>query len=106
MRQSVGEAAPVLGVLLTMVQRDDERTEAIVREVERHYGGKVFDTKIGRYPAIEEAPGYGKSIFDYAPDTPGAKKYGSLVKEVISRRERYGSVYGTIHEKQSDRSST
>lgn len=102
-RMSLGEAAPVLGVLLTMVKRDDEETRAIMDEVRRHYGGKVFDTEIQHDPAIEEAPTRGQSIFDYAPDSQGATEYQSLVDEVVDRLDRYGSVYEDVHEKQAKR---
>lgn len=102
-RMSLGEAAPVLGVLLTMVRRDDKETSAIMNEVRSHYGGKVFDTEIQHDASIEEAPTRGKSVFDYAPDSQGAREYRSLVDEVVDRLDRYGSVYGTVNEKQAKR---
>ena len=102
-RRSLGEAAPVLGVLLTMVQHEDRETRAIIDEVREHYGGKVFDTEIRRDPAIEEAPTRGISVFEYAPDSQGAREYRSFVDEVLDRMDRYGSVYGTVREKKSER---
>jgi chromosome partitioning protein len=102
-RQGMGEAAPVLGVLLTMVQRDDEQTRTIIEEVRSHYGGKVFDTEIRTDPPIEHAPTLGTSIFDHAPDSKGAADYQAVVDEVLDRLDRYGSVYGTVKEKQAER---
>jgi chromosome partitioning protein len=102
-RMGLGEAAPVLGVLLTMVERDDEQTRSIIEEVRNHYGGKVFDIEIRSDPAIEEAPTHGRSIFDYAPASQGAQEYQRLVEEVEDRFDRYGSVYGTVREKQPSR---
>jgi chromosome partitioning protein len=102
-RMNLGEAAPVLGVLLTMVRRDDKETAALIDEVRNHYGGKVFDTEIRHDPVIEEAPTRGKSVFDYAPDSQGAREYQSLVDEVVDRLDRYGSVYGTVKKKQAER---
>ena len=102
-RMNLGEAAPVLGVLLTMVQRDDKQTRAIMKEVRNHYGGKVFDTEIRSDPAIEKAPTLGQSIFEYAPESQGAREYQALVDEVVERLDRYGSVYGTVKEKQAER---
>lgn len=102
-RMSLGEAAPVLGVLLTMVQRDDEQTHAIIDEVRRHYGGKVFDIEIRHDPAIEEAPTHGQSVFEYAPQSQGAKEYQTFVEEVLDRLDRYGSVYGTVRQQQTSR---
>jgi chromosome partitioning protein len=102
-RMSLGEAAPVLGVLLTMVQPEREQTESIIGEVREHYGGKVFDTEIERDSALEEAPTHGQSIFDYAPDSRGAAQYEALVGEVRDRLDRYGSVYGKVRQKQATR---
>lgn len=102
-RMNIGEAAPVLGVLLTMVRRDDEQTRTIIDEVRNHYGGKVFDVEVQHDPAIEDAPTHGQSVFDYAPTSQGAAEYQSLVDEVVDRLERYGSVYGTVNEQQPSR---
>ncbi|PEN14605.1 chromosome partitioning protein ParA [Longibacter salinarum] len=102
-RLSIGEAAPVLGVVLTMVKREDEQTRAIINEVRGHYGGKVFNTEIRDDPAIENAPAFGKSVFDSAPDSRGATDYAALVDEIIERIDRYGSIYGTVRRTADDR---
>ncbi len=104
-RINLGEAAPVLGVVLTMVSRDDEQTRAIIQEVRNHYGGKVFDTEIQDDPAIEDAPTRGMSVFDTAPDSQGASDYGALVDEILERIDRYGSIYDTVCEASDDRES-
>ena len=40
-------------------------------EANRHYSSEVFKTAIPR--AIpSEAPSYGQTIFEYAPDSPGS----------------------------------
>lgn len=100
-RLGLGEAAPVLGVLLTMVGNEDKQTRAIKKQVRDHYGGKVFDTEIQRDRALEKAPTVGKSVFEYDPESRGAEQYKSLVGEVIERVERYGSVYGTEQEQRA-----
>lgn len=43
---------------------------------------KLFETIIRRNIKLAEAPSYGKSIFDYAPDSNGAKDYEQLGREV------------------------
>lgn len=101
-RISVGEAAPILGVLITMVGDEDEETWKIKKGLRDHYGAKVFDTEIGRDPALEEAPTHSASIFDYAPDSAGAEDYRDLVQEVTDRIDRYGAIYDTVN--QADRS--
>ena len=46
---------------------------------------KYFDTKIRRNIRLAEAPSFGKSIFEYAPDSNGAADYQSLAEEVIAQ---------------------
>lgn len=98
-RQGIGEAAPILGVLLTMVDRDREDTLNAIEELRSHYGGKVFDTEIRQDPALEEAPGRNQDIFRYAPNSKGAADYESVLDEVEDRLDRYGSVYSNLIDK-------
>jgi|GEM_PF-159398 len=43
---------------------------------------RVFGTAIRRNIKLAESPSYGKSIFDYAPDSNGAKDYATLAIEI------------------------
>jgi chromosome partitioning protein len=95
-RRGIGEAAPILGVLLTMVKREQEEVPNAIEEVRKHYGGKVFDTEIRSDPKLEEAPSQGQDIFRYAPDSQGAADYDHVIDEVEERLQRYGSVYGEL----------
>ena len=44
---------------------------------------KVFSTKIRRNIKLAECPSFGKSIYGYAPNCPGAVDYAALAAEVI-----------------------
>lgn len=101
-RQNIGEAAPILGVLLTMVDGVDDGMNDAIEQVRTHYGGKVFDTTVRSDPALEQAPSHGQDIFDYAPDCPGGADYGLVVDEVEERLQRYSSVYDTLQNHSSD----
>jgi len=46
-------------------------------------GARVFQTKIRRNIKLAECPSFGKSIFDYAPKSPGAVDYTALADEVL-----------------------
>jgi len=46
---------------------------------------RVFDTKIRRNIKLAECPSFGKSIFGYAPNCPGAIDYAALANEVMGR---------------------
>lgn len=43
---------------------------------------RTFQTRIRRNIRLAEAPSFGKSIFDYAPDSNGAVDYEQLAREV------------------------
>lgn len=104
-RQNMGEAAPVLGVLMTRVPKRDADAEAVIEQVRKHYGGKVFDTIIHTDPMLESAPGHGESIYTHAPDSQGAAEYEALTREVSDRLERYGDVYRTIQKNEKRRNA-
>ena len=95
-RKGMGEAAPILGLVLTMVGDGTADEEETMNELRSHYGGKVFDTEIRRDPTLEEAPSRSQDIFQYDIDSRGAFDYGKLVDEVEERLHRYGSVYGDL----------
>jgi chromosome partitioning protein len=44
---------------------------------------KVFGTRIRRNIKLAECPSFGKSVFDYAPKSPGAADYAALAGEVM-----------------------
>lgn len=95
-RKGIGEAAPILGLVLTMVGDGSGDETETMSELRNHYGGKVFDTEIRQDPKLEEAPSRSQDIFSYAPNSQGALDYGELIDEVEERLQRYGSVYGDL----------
>ena len=80
-----GEVAELLGFLLTMVDYRNKSTAALVESLREKWGEHVFKTEIRVNVRLSEAPAQGKSIFDYAPSSAGAKSYKALAKEVLSR---------------------
>jgi chromosome partitioning protein len=45
---------------------------------------RLFETRIRRNIRLAEAPSFGQSIFQYAPNSPGAEDYGALAGEVLA----------------------
>ncbi len=54
---------------------------------------RVFETKIRRNIKLAECPSFGKSIFGYAPKSPGALDYAALAEEVLAMR---GRIFGPM----------
>lgn len=47
-------------------------------------GARIFESRVRRNIKLAEAPSFGQSIFDYAPQSSGAKDYGTLIDEILS----------------------
>ncbi len=73
----------IMGAVLTMFDRRNQLAHQVVKEIRRHFPGHVFDAIIPRNVALAEAPSFGKTILQYAPDSAGAKAYNYLAKEII-----------------------
>jgi chromosome partitioning protein len=86
----------LLGVVLCMYEASTRLAGEIGRDVESFLGGtgesgaahrawrdaRLFQTRIRRNIRLAEAPSFGQSIFDYAPDSNGAEDYAALSGEV------------------------
>lgn len=53
---------------------------------------RVFASRIRRNIKLAEAPSFGQSIFDYAPNCPGAIDYGALADEVLQAESQSESL--------------
>lgn len=75
----------ILGILPNMVDFRLNITKESLNLVKNHFKGLVFKSIIRTCVKVKEAPSFGKSILDYAPNSTGAKEYTKLVTEVIRR---------------------
>ncbi len=69
------------GILLTMFDSRNRLSRQIEMEVRQHFEDKVFQTIVPRNVRLSEAPGFGKSIFQYDPSSQGARSYYDLSAE-------------------------
>ena len=46
----------------------------------------IFDTVIRRNIRLAECPSHGQSIFEYAPNSNGAKDYAALAEEILGKK--------------------
>jgi len=83
-RNNLNKELEISGVALTMYTRTKLSNQA-VKEIKKHFSGKVFKTIIPRNVRLAEAPSYGQPIFEYAPGCRGAKAYEALTKELVDR---------------------
>lgn len=74
----------IMGTVVTMFDRRNKLSGAVLEELKQFFPGKVFESLIPRSVKLAEAPSFGKSILDYDPKSSGAKAYSALAQEVIA----------------------
>lgn len=73
----------IKGALLTMYDRRNRLARQVVKEVQDHFPGYVFQSIIPRTVRLAEAPSYGKSILHFSGLSKGARAYKNLAREII-----------------------
>jgi chromosome partitioning protein len=83
----------LLGVVLCMYEAGTRLASEVGRDVQSFFASagdkhpawgsaQVFQTRVRRNIRLAEAPSFGQSIFDYAPESHGAADYAALAVEV------------------------
>ncbi|MDR1663137.1 MAG: AAA family ATPase [Endomicrobium sp.] len=75
------------GVLFTMFDVRTNLATQVVEEVKKFFNDKVYETIIPRTIKLAEAPGFGKPIILYEPNSKGAQAYLDLAKEFLSKQK-------------------
>jgi chromosome partitioning protein len=81
-RKRLNPALEITGVIPSMYDARKGLARETLSEIEEHFKGRVFRTRVRVNVRLAEAPSHGKSIFDYAPDSNGAEDYLSLAREI------------------------
>ena len=82
-RDNLNPDLKIEGVLLTMADFRTNLTSEVITETRNFFSDKVFETIIPRSIRLSEAPGFGKSIFQYDKNSIGAQKYNALAREML-----------------------
>ncbi|MEK7849924.1 MAG: AAA family ATPase [Candidatus Omnitrophota bacterium] len=82
-RDNLNPDLKIEGVLMTMADFRTNLTSEVITEARNFFSDKVFETIIPRSIRLSEAPGFGKSIFQYDKNSIGAQKYNALAKEML-----------------------
>jgi chromosome partitioning protein len=91
LRDNLDVKLPILGVFACM----DDHTNInknVLHAIKDMFKEKVFTTVIPRNVALEEAHNQTTSIFDYQPESKGARAYEDLTREILERvKVTYGN---------------
>ena len=84
-RKTLNPNLEIEGVLLTMLDNRTNLGLEVVEEIKSYFKEIVYDTIIPRLVRLSEAPGHGKPILAYDPQSRGTEAYLNLAEEVIKR---------------------
>jgi len=86
-KETLNPKLKIEGLLRTMFDGRNSLSNEVSKQLQTHFGAKVYDTIIPRNVRLAEAPSYGEPAISYDPGSKGAQAYMTLAKEVIQRSE-------------------
>ena len=92
-RAKLNPVLEIEGLLRTMYDPRSTLTQQVSRELERHFGSKVYRTIVPRNVRLAEAPSYGKPVIAFDRGSKGAQAYLLLAQEVL---DRYAGSAGRV----------
>lgn len=83
-REGLNPSLNLLGVVVTMFDSRTSLSDSVYKELQKHFGQKLFKTVIPRNVRLAEAPSHGKTILAHDKWSRGARAYKVLAKEIDS----------------------
>jgi chromosome partitioning protein len=75
----------IAGILPCLYDSRLKLAREVLAEIRKYFPGKVLPSPVRSNVKLAEAPSFGKTIFEYAPDSNGALDYVAVAKEIASR---------------------
>jgi chromosome partitioning protein len=75
----------ISGILPCLYDSRLRLAREVLAEIRNYFPGQVFQRPIAKNIKLAEAPSYGQSILEYAPESAGAADYRALAREVIAQ---------------------
>ncbi len=82
-RETLNRNIKIEGLLRTMFDGRNSLSNEVSKQLQTHFGNKVYDTIIPRNVRLAEAPSYGEPAISYDPSSKGAKAYLDLADEIL-----------------------
>jgi chromosome partitioning protein len=72
-------------ILPCMVDQRTRLSSEVIQEIRQHFGDILANTNIRSNVKLAEAPSFGRTIFQHAPDSNGARDYMQFAEEFLAR---------------------
>lgn len=83
LRRRLNPELEVAGILPCLYDSRLKLAREVLAEVRAYFPDKVLPTPIRANVKLAEAPSFGQTIFEYAPDSNGAQDYLALARELM-----------------------
>jgi len=87
LQRRLNPSLAVTGIVPCLYDSRLRLAREVLGELRRYFPEQCFRRPIGTNVKLAEAPSYGQSVFEYAPESSGARDYEQLAEEV-SEQER------------------
>jgi chromosome partitioning protein len=88
LRRRLNPRLEISGFLPCLYDNRTKLAREVLAELRTHFTGRVFTRPIGKNVKLAEAPSYGQTIFEYAPESSGASDYDLVALEVLTQESR------------------
>ncbi len=85
LRRRMNPALTLTGILPCLYDSRLKLAREVLAELRRFFPGKVYPTPVRSNVRLAESPSHGMTIFEYAPDSNGAKDYEAMGAELLKR---------------------
>jgi chromosome partitioning protein len=82
-QKRLNPALKIACVLPCMVDARTNLSTEVLREIDAHFGSILTKTRIRNNVKLAEAPSFGRTIFEHAPDSNGARDYEAFASEFL-----------------------
>jgi len=82
-RETLNPKLTIEGLLRTMFDGRNSLSNEVSRQLQNHFGSKVYKAVVPRNIRLAEAPSYGEPAITYAPHSKGAQAYLQLADEIL-----------------------
>lgn len=84
-RDNYNNSLKILGILPVLYRENSLLSSETHKVLKEFFKSKLFNTYIREDQSLKIAPSYSQTIFEYNPDSLGAKDYMKFVQEVQER---------------------
>jgi chromosome partitioning protein len=85
LRRKLNPKLEITGVLACLYDSRLRLAREVLAELRAHFPVQCFRQPIGKSVKLAECPSFAQTIFEYAPESPGAKDHLRVAAEVVAR---------------------